>query len=107
MDKGGEMKLELLPVEKEVVQRVKDRLELGRGKYGGDIPINGEKNRDNLKESIEEVLDLAVYAAALLIEEERHLNKYKEAYHIFMERWDSLPPSDQFDIGEELEELGL
>ena len=43
MDKGGEMKLELLPVEKEVVQRVKDRLELGRGKYGGDIPINGEK----------------------------------------------------------------
>ena len=76
-------------VEKQVIKRVKERLELGRGKYGGDIPINGEKNRDNLKESIEEVLDLAVYAAALLIEEEKHLNKYKIAYHVLMERWDN------------------
>ena len=50
-----------------------------------------------VKESIEEVLDLAVYAAALLIEEERHLNKYKIAYHVLMERWDNFPPSDQHD----------
>ena len=98
---------ELLSVEKEVIKRVSKRLELGRNKYGGDIPINGEKNRDNLKESIEEVLDLAVYSAALLIEKERHINKYKIAYESFMKRWDSLSPSDQFDIGEELEELGL
>tara|TARA_R100001463_G_scaffold81001_5_gene135466 strand:- start:1480 stop:1800 length:321 start_codon:yes stop_codon:yes gene_type:complete len=106
LDKGRKVS-DFQKIETEVISRIKERLELGRSKYGGDIPINGEKNRDNLKESIEEVLDLAVYAAALLVEEEKHLNKYKIAYHAFMERWDSLPPSDQYDIGEELEELGL
>ena len=36
-----------------VMSLINERLEIGRNRYGGDIPINGEKNRDNLKEAIE------------------------------------------------------
>jgi len=93
--------------EEKVMTKIYERLELGRIRYGGDIPLNGKKNRDNLQEAIEEALDLSIYTAALLLEKKTHINKYKKAYESFMNRWDSLPPSDQYDIGEELEELGL
>ena len=51
-----------------VVDLIKGRLDMGQKKYGGSIPIRGEGGRDNLKESIEEILDLAVYLGATLLE---------------------------------------
>jgi hypothetical protein len=51
-----------------VLNLVKERLRLGQKKYGQDIPLNGEGGRDNLKESTEEMLDLVVYLAAVLLE---------------------------------------
>jgi len=51
-----------------VLQLLKSRLELGKRKYEIDIPLNGEKGRDNLKESLEEVLDLSIYITAVILE---------------------------------------
>lgn len=51
-----------------VLELVKERLELGQKRYGQDIPLAGEGGRDNLKESIEEALDLVVYLTATLLE---------------------------------------
>ena len=52
----------------EVIKLIKGRLDMGQETYGQDIPIRGENGRDNLKESIEEVLDLSVYLGATLLE---------------------------------------
>ena len=52
----------------QVLNLVKKRLELGQKKYGQDIPLKGEGGRDNLKESVEEILDLTVYLGAVLLE---------------------------------------
>tara|TARA_X000001382_G_scaffold1563_1_gene1902 strand:+ start:21867 stop:22292 length:426 start_codon:yes stop_codon:yes gene_type:complete len=52
-----------------VLKLVGDRLKLGQKKYGQDIPLNGEGGRDNFKESTEEMLDLVVYLAAVLLEQ--------------------------------------
>ena len=57
-----------------VLALLRSRLELGQKKYGQDIPIQGEGGRDNLKESIEESADLAVYLAATLLELENVKN---------------------------------
>lgn len=57
-----------------VLALLRSRLELGQEKYGQDIPIQGEGGRDNLKESIEESADLAVYLAATLLELEQSRN---------------------------------
>tara|TARA_X000001382_G_C3165187_1_gene177629 strand:+ start:230 stop:712 length:483 start_codon:yes stop_codon:yes gene_type:complete len=62
-----------------VIDLIKGRLELGQKKYGGSIPIRGEGGRDNLKESIEEVLDLAVYLGATLLELEEERRKEKQS----------------------------
>jgi len=51
-----------------VTDLIKGRLELGQQKYNQSIPIRGEGGRDNLKESLEEVLDLAVYLSATILE---------------------------------------
>ena len=51
----------------EVLDLVSERLYIGQTRYKGDIPMTGEKGRDNLKEALEEVLDLAVYLAAEII----------------------------------------
>jgi len=45
---------------------IKQRLDVGAAKYGEQVPIDG--SRDNLKESIEEVLDLCVYLAGVMLE---------------------------------------
>ena len=90
-----------------VMTLIYNRLELGRERYGGDIPINGEKRRDNLKEAIEEAADLSVYITSLLLEEESHLKRYQKAYNLFMECWDKLPKENQSYISAKLEELGL
>jgi hypothetical protein len=93
--------------EERVMTLIYNRLELGRERYGDDIPINGQKNRDNLKEAIEEAADLSVYITSLLLEEEYHLKRYQKAYNIFMESWDKLPKENQSYIAAKLEELGL
>ena len=93
--------------EEKVMTLIYNRLELGRERYGDDIHINGLKNRDNLKEAIEEAADLCVYVTSLLLEEETHLKRYQKAYNIFMESWDKLPKENQSYIAAKLEELGL
>ena len=40
----------------------------GQKTYGQDIPLNGEGGRDNLKESLDEALDLAIYLCATILE---------------------------------------
>lgn len=51
-----------------VLQLLRTRLELGQTRYKQDIPLNGEKGRDNLMESLDEVLDLAIYITATILE---------------------------------------
>ena len=60
--------MKIISTNDRVLKLVKDRLKLGQKKYGQDIPLNGEGGRDNLKESTEEMLDLVVYLAAVLLE---------------------------------------
>ena len=56
-----------------ILNLIKERLDKGAKKYGEQVPING--SRDNLKESIEEMLDLCVYLAAVSLElHEKYLN---------------------------------
>jgi len=93
--------------EHKVMSLINERLELGRNRYGGDIPINGEKNRDNLKEAIEEALDLSIYLASVLIEKQSHLERYKLAITAFMQYWDILPKDAKTDLDKQLKELGL
>jgi len=101
------MENKLQPNEHKVINKIYERLEIGRNRYGGDIPLNGKKNRDNLKEAIEEAADLCVYVTSLLLEEETHLKRHQKAYNIFMESWDKLPKENQSYIAAKLEELGL
>ena len=99
--------MELEKNEKAVINLITKRLEIGRTRYGGDIPINGEKRRDNLKEAIEEAADLCVYVTSLLLEEESHLKRYQKAYDLIMEYWDILPDEDKHELQKKLEKLGL
>ena len=57
-----------------VLELLRSRLELGKRKYEVDIPLNGEGGRNNLKESLDEVLDLSIYITATILEQ---LNKRK------------------------------
>ena len=50
-----------------VMKLIQERLDVGQERYNGNIPLTGTKNRDNLKESLEEALDLAIYLAAEII----------------------------------------
>ena len=49
----------------QILQMIKDRLDIGAKKYGEQVPIDG--TRDNLKESIEELLDLCVYLSSVAL----------------------------------------
>jgi len=49
-----------------ILKLIKQRLEDGAKKNGEQVPIDG--SRDNLKESIEELLDLCVYLSAVALE---------------------------------------
>tara|TARA_R110002167_G_scaffold112850_1_gene285560 strand:+ start:39472 stop:39684 length:213 start_codon:yes stop_codon:yes gene_type:complete len=51
-----------------VLKLINERLDLGQRKYKGSIPIKGEGGRDNLKESLEEALDMCVYLSATILE---------------------------------------
>ena len=101
------MENKLQPNEYKVMSLINERLEIGRNRYGGDIPINGEKNRDNLKEAIEEALDLSIYLASVLIEKKSHLERHKQAINAFMGYWDELSNDARMDLDNQLKELGL
>lgn len=49
-----------------IMMLLQDKVNEGQLKYKQDVPIDG--SRDNLKESLDEMLDLCVYLAAALIE---------------------------------------
>ena len=51
-----------------VLKLINERLDLGQRKYKGSIPIKGEDGRDNLKESLEEALDMCVYLSATILQ---------------------------------------
>lgn len=93
--------------EEKVINKINERIELGRIRYGGDIPLNGEKNRDNLQEAIEEALDLSIYTAALLLEKKTHINKYKTGFHALMRYWDQFDLDTKQVLDKELKEIGL
>jgi hypothetical protein len=50
-----------------VIELIQQRLDVGQERYSGNIPFTGTKGRDNLKESLEEALDLAIYLSAEII----------------------------------------
>ena len=51
-----------------VMALIKERLNMGAKSYGNEIPLAGEEGRDNLKEALDEALDLAVYLSATILE---------------------------------------
>ena len=56
-----------------ILELISERLDIGAKKYGNQVPVDG--SRDNLKESIEELLDLCVYLSAVAIElHEQYIN---------------------------------
>tara|TARA_R100000005_G_C4993407_1_gene200466 strand:- start:71 stop:271 length:201 start_codon:yes stop_codon:yes gene_type:complete len=57
-----------------ILLMIKDRLEKGAKKYHTDVPLDGDHGRDNLKEAIEEALDLSVYLSAVLLSLHRRDN---------------------------------
>lgn len=59
---------DLLDTNVKVLRLINKRIELGQRKYKGSIPIKGEGGRDNLKESLEEALDMCVYLSATILE---------------------------------------
>lgn len=90
-----------------VLDLLESRLKLGQDKYDQDIPLNGEGNRDNFNESIEEALDMCIYLAASLLEKKKWRDRYKEAFLTCMEHWSDFPYEVQTNINKKLEELGL
>lgn len=60
-----------------VIDLLKERLDEGQRTYGQDIPLNGEGGRDNLKESLDEALDLAIYLCATILELKDRRNEDK------------------------------
>tara|TARA_R100001443_G_scaffold116862_1_gene138843 strand:- start:555 stop:770 length:216 start_codon:yes stop_codon:yes gene_type:complete len=50
----------------QILDMISKRLDIGAKKYGKQVPVDG--SRDNLKESIEELLDLCVYLSAVALE---------------------------------------
>ena len=56
-----------LSTNKKVLKLLEERLDIGQREYGQDIPLTGEKGRDNLLESLYEILDSCVYIATEII----------------------------------------
>ena len=60
-----------------ILNLIKQRLDKGAKKYGEQVPIHSKK-RDNLKESIEEALDMIVYLSAFLIKIYETINEEQD-----------------------------
>lgn len=52
-------------MDNEIVELVKERIEIGYKKYGKEMPV--DDGRDWVQETLEELLDACVYLANLLI----------------------------------------
>ena len=89
-----------------ILKMIAERLEIGAKKYQSQVLINGDRN--NLKEALEEVLDLSVYVSAVLLElMEEYEVKYKKAYDILMEYFEHIPDEEKFIVHRKLKELKL
>lgn len=51
---------------KEIVEKIAERLEYGKREYSEELDVND--GRDWVQEALEEALDLAVYVAAKLLQ---------------------------------------
>ena len=66
-------------VNEKLIEKIKERLQVGRQKYGHENVLFDD--RDFLKESLEEALDCCVYLAASLLEisENEKINSWYKA----------------------------
>ena len=49
-----------------IISLLKEKINEGAKKYGEQVPIDG--SRDNLKDAIDELLDLCIYLSAVALE---------------------------------------
>tara|TARA_R100000406_G_scaffold90935_1_gene78248 strand:- start:622 stop:825 length:204 start_codon:yes stop_codon:yes gene_type:complete len=59
-------------VNKHILKKIQERMEVGANKYGAELDIND--GRDWLQESIEEALDNIVYLSAFLLQIQERIN---------------------------------
>jgi hypothetical protein len=57
---------------KKIIEKIQERLEIGKKSYNDELDIND--GRDWLQESIEEALDNIVYLSAFLLQIQEKLN---------------------------------
>ena len=55
---------------------IQERLNNGAKQYGEFVPIDG--SRDNLKEALDEILDLTVYLASVILELHEKYKKFEK-----------------------------
>ena len=92
---------------KRILAIIEERLQLGNLKFGKEMPLDGESNRDNAKELSEEIFDSLIYCAGLIMSEITTKERYKQAYELCMEHFDLLPADIKKDLDKKLEELEL
>ena len=90
-----------------ILEAIKDRLKLGNVKFGHDMPKDGEMNRDNMNEAYEEVIDLVIYIAGVIISDITMKDRYKKGYEILHQYYDSISDEEKPIVNKQLDEIGL
>lgn len=90
-----------------ILEAIKDRLKLGNVKFGHDMPKDGEMNRDNMNEAYEEVIDLVIYIAGVIISDITMKERYKKGYEILHQYYDSISDEEKPIVNKQLDEIGL
>ena len=90
-----------------ILEAIKDRLKLGNVKFGHDMPKDGEMNRDNMNEAYEEVIDLVIYIAGVIISDITMKERYKKGYEILHQYYDSISDEEKPAVNKQLDEIGL
>ena len=90
-----------------ILEAIKDRLKLGNVKFGHDMPKDGEMNRDNMNEAYEEVIDLVIYVAGVIISDITMKERYKKGYEILHQYYDSISDEEKPIVNKQLDEIGL
>lgn len=90
-----------------ILEAIKDRLKLGNVKFGHDMPKDGEMNRDNMNEAYEEVIDLVIYIAGVIISDITMKERYKKGYEILHQYYDSISDQEKPIVNKQLDEIGL
>ena len=90
-----------------ILEAIKNRLKLGNVKFGHDMPKDGEMNRDNMNEAYEEVIDLVIYVAGVIISDITMKDRYKKGYEILHQYYDSIPDEEKPIVNKQLDEIGL